>query len=117
LIRDLLVFQVKLGADAFRDLLLSPASIAIAIYDLVTGGDKPGRNFYALLALGRRSDRFIELFGDPETPDASASEDPTLDTLVGKVESMVVREYERGGATTTAKDAISRERRRSDDPD
>jgi hypothetical protein len=63
LVWDVSVFQFKLVMDGVRDLLLSPISMAAAIYGLVAGGDDPARYFRRLMRLGRRSDRFINLFG------------------------------------------------------
>jgi hypothetical protein len=39
LIRDVAVFQLKLGLDALRDLVLSPISLIAGIVDLVFGGE------------------------------------------------------------------------------
>lgn len=107
LIRDVVVFQLKLAVDAMRDVLLSPVSLAAAALDLLGGGDEPGRNFYGLLGLGRRSEEWIDLFGSAERqsePEGATS----LDALVGNVERLLIKEYERGGVTASAKDAIDR---------
>ena len=106
-IRDVLVFQLKLGLDAIRDLVLVPVSLAAAAVDLLSGHD-PARNyFYRAFALGRRSDVWIDLFGT--YADEASSEEPpqsSVDSLVGQLERLIVDEYERGGITASAKDAI-----------
>lgn len=107
--RDMAVLQVKLLVDGFRDLVLVPASLFAAIASLVSREDgKPGPQFYHLLVLGKRSERWINLFGaarnSPENvapTETSASTD--IDDLVGRVESFVVDEYRRGGITAQAK--------------
>lgn len=124
LIRDVAVLQVKLLVDGFRDLLLVPASLVAAVASLVNSADgRPGPEFYRLLALGRRSERWINLFGalgNESASSASASgqehgdgpDEPKtgddLDDIVSRVENFVVEEYRRGGVTKQAKERIDR---------
>ena len=115
LIRDVVVFQLKLLLDALRDVLLSPASIVAGLLDLASGDDPPGRNFKRLLAAGRRSDAWINLFGheppesESDTAGAERSEKvQSVDSLVGHVERLLVEQVERGGVTASAKEAIDR---------
>jgi hypothetical protein len=106
LIRDLLTFQLKLAVDAFRDVVLVPVSLAAGVLDLVTGGERPGERFYAVIRMGRRTERWINLFGaveDPEEHDLAS-----LDALVGQVERRVVEQVAHGGMTASAKQAIDR---------
>jgi len=63
LIWDVVLFQFKLVADSLRDVLLSPISIIAGILGLIAGGDDPHQYFRRLLAIGRRSDVWINLFG------------------------------------------------------
>jgi hypothetical protein len=110
-IRDLVVFQLKLLLDALRDVVLSPASIVAGLLDLVSGDDPPGRNFNRLLAAGRRSDAWINLFGegrfDAEGEERSG-DTHSVDSLVGHVERLLLEQVERGGVTASAKEAIDR---------
>lgn len=110
LIRDLLVFQVKLGVDALRDLALSPISLVAALLDLVADTGRERHYFYQVLLAGRRSERWINLFGEGDRiePAARGGERPGLDQLVRQVEALVVEQYERGGVTAQAKAAIDR---------
>jgi len=105
LLRDLLVFQLKLGVDALRDVVLSPLSIGAALLDLVTGTDRETLYFEQVLGVGRESERWINLFGGAAEPSA---EPPGIDRLVERVEALVVDQYERGGITAQAKAAIDR---------
>jgi hypothetical protein len=59
LLRDVAAFQFKLIIDGTRDVLLSPLSLIVALLGLATGRRDW---FYRLLVLGRRSDRWIDLF-------------------------------------------------------
>ena len=71
LVWEVLLFQFKLAFDGLRDLLLSPVSIATAVLGLIAGGDDPRRYFRRLLVLGRRSERWINLFGHHGRPGTS----------------------------------------------
>lgn len=111
LIRDVLVFQLKLGVDAVRDLVLSPVSLLAALLDLVGGGrERP--LFYQVLLVGRRSEAWIDLFGagdrvEPERP-PHGGEGAHLDRVLERVEALIVDQYERGGVTAQAKHTIDR---------
>ena len=49
LIRDLAVFQLKLGLDALRDVVLSPISLIAGSVDLFLSGEQAGKRFYSVL--------------------------------------------------------------------
>lgn len=113
LIRDIAVFQVKLLFDGFRDLLLVPVSLIAGLISLVRGGSRPSSEFYDLLNAGRKSERWINLFGaashfhGPQTEeDRFPIED--VDEMVSRVESFVVEEYRRGGITAQARERIDK---------
>ena len=120
LVKDVAVFQVKLLVDGLRDLVLVPLSIVAGIVALMHAGSKPGPQFYELLRLGRRSERWINLFSaaPPETDaserrDDAASSSHTLvpadiDDLVNRVESFIVDEYANGGITGQARQRLDR---------
>ncbi len=111
LIRDVAVFQVKLVFDGMRDVLFVPISLIAGIVSLVRGGGRPSSEFYDLLKVGRRSERWINLFGaathyhgPPGEEDKFAIED--IDVMVSRVESFVVDEYRKGGVTAQAKERL-----------
>ncbi len=113
LIRDVAVFQIKLLFDGFRDLLLLPISLITGIVSLVKGGREPSSEFYDLLRIGRRSERWINLFGaashlhgPPSDEDRFPVED--VDEMVSRVEAYVVDEYRRGGVTAQAKERLDK---------
>jgi hypothetical protein len=110
LVRDVLVFQCKLVVDGLRDLVLVPVSLIVAIVGLVGKGPSPGSEFYDLLRLARRSERWINLFGAVEKREAGPTDTadatptpPDLDALVSRVETFLVDEYRKGGVTAQAK--------------
>ncbi|PCJ72092.1 MAG: hypothetical protein COA62_05965 [Rhodobiaceae bacterium] len=111
LLRDVTVFQGKLLLDGLRDLVLSPISIAAAVIALLRGGEQPGRQFYDLLYMGKRSEHWINLFGatkrvSPPSFDQEGSE--SVDALVERLETVARRQYEKGGLTQNAKHAVDR---------
>ena len=113
LIRDILVLQLKLVVDGMRDFILVPISLVVGIVSLVKGGDSPGSQFYELLRAGRRSERWINLFGAAERvygPSIEEDRFPTedIDEMVSRVESFVVDEYSKGGVTRQAKNRLDR---------
>jgi hypothetical protein len=105
LLGGVLIFQLKLAVDAVRDLVLSPLSLVAALLDLVTGTERERLYFERVLAVGRATDRWIDLFG--AEAEASAKP-PGFDRIVERVEALVVEQYERGGVTAQAKAAIDR---------
>ncbi len=113
LIRDILVLQLKLVVDGLRDLILVPISLVVGVISLLKAGNASGGEFYELLRVGRRSERWINLFGAAErvygpsiADDRFPAED--IDNLVSRVESFVVDEYRQGGVTRQAKDQLDR---------
>lgn len=112
LIRDVAVLQFKLIVDGLRDLVLVPASlIAGLISVLKTNNGVPGSEFYQLVSVGKRSERWINLFGalenaPPEVTKPGEFSATDIDDIVSKVESFVVDEYKRGGVTAQARDSV-----------
>jgi len=105
LVRDAVVFQLKLMADGFRDLVLLPLSLIAALVGLVRGGDEPEREFVQVLRLGRRSEIWINLFGRHgarEHANAIAS----IDALFDKVEETLKRQYAATGTSESAQAEI-----------
>lgn len=63
MLSDVFIFQLKLMADGLRDLIMSPLSLVAAVLGLIAGGDRPDRYFRRVLGLGRRTERWINLWG------------------------------------------------------
>ncbi len=111
LIRDVLAFQGKLFVDGLRDLIWSPVSVGLAVMDLLGVGKKPGLHFYNFLYFGQKTEHFINLFGAADHTESHAvvaRSSEGLDALVHRVENLARQEYERGGITASAKNAIDR---------
>lgn len=114
LLRDVGVLQVKLVVDGVRDIILVPASLIAGIISIVSSNDgKPGLQFYRLLAWGRESEVWINLFGAVKnSPEAVGQPQPfgntDIDDIVGRLETFVVDEVKRGGVTTQARDRLDK---------
>jgi hypothetical protein len=112
LIRDIFVLQLKLVVDGLRDFILVPISLVVGLVSLVKK-DSGGEEFYELLRAGRRSERWINLFGAAERVYGPSIDDERfpaddIDEIVHRVESFVVDEYSKGGVTRQAKDQLDR---------
>ncbi len=109
LVRDALVFQGKLFVDGLRDAAMIPLSLVAVALDVLGIGTRAGRNFYDVVLLGRHTEDWINLFGaaDRILPESSeGARTSGLDSLVERLEELVVQEYRRGGITRSAKDAV-----------
>lgn len=58
----LIVFQLRLAADALRDLIMSPLSIAAFILDTLIQPPREQSFYQKLMLFGRHTDRWINLF-------------------------------------------------------
>lgn len=114
LLRDIGVIQAKLIVDGLRDLILVPATLIAGIVSLVKSeGDRPGPQFYNLLAVGKQSEHWINLFGALENSPENLKQkrhfgEGDIDDLLGKFESFVVDEFKRGGVTAQAKERLDK---------
>ena len=111
LIRDIGTLQVKLIVDGLRDFILVPISLVAGIFSVVKGGDPADNAFYSLLRIGRKSERWINLFGAASHVPAPPGErdhfpEDDIDAIVRRVESYVVDEYKSGGVTRQAKEHL-----------
>ena len=83
-LRHVLVFQLKLAADAARDFLLSPLSVIAFLLDMLRKPSVENSLYVRLMLLGRRSDRIINLFDDQRD-----SGEFTIDRAVDELEELL----------------------------
>jgi hypothetical protein len=102
LLRNSVVFQLKLMADGFRDLLLLPISLIASLVGLLRGGDDPEREFNEVIKLGRRTEQWIDLFGNHALPD-STSPGASMDSLFSKVEDTLKEQYKNSAISERAR--------------
>ena len=114
LARDIIVLQAKLVVDGLRDLILVPTSLIVGLISLLSFEDgRPGTEFYRLLHLGKRSERWINLFGalqnaPPDTDEFKGFPDADMDEIVSRLETYMVEDYQRGGMTAQAKNRLDK---------
>jgi hypothetical protein len=94
LIRETAILQIKLIADGFRDAVLIPVSLFAALIGLLRGGEETDREFRRVIKLGRRSERWINLFGQ-QRPLGRPHPADSMDTVLGQVESALVKQYKK----------------------
>lgn len=107
LLRKTAIFQFKLVMDGLRDALLIPMSLVAAAIGLARGGDNADEEFRRVIKLGRRSERWINLFGH-QAPLRRHSPTGSLDTLLDRVEEVVMDQYRKGQSEAEARAAISK---------
>jgi hypothetical protein len=93
LIRDLLIFQLKLWMDGLKDLLLSPLSVGAGVLDILLGPKPNGYRLYSVLRFGEKYDLWLNLFGAAREAERSGEglfggSEPGDGTLVGKLEEL-----------------------------
>jgi hypothetical protein len=105
LFRNAIVFQVKLMADGFRDLVLIPVSLFAAFIGLLRGGDEPEKEFNQVIDAGRESERWINLFGNHDVPENSNMA-TSIDVVFTKVEDVLKQQYKTDGTSKSAQAEI-----------
>jgi len=105
LIREAAVLQLKLLADGLRDAALIPVSLLAALVGLIRGGDEPDREYRKVIKLGRRSERWINLFGH-QRPLGKSHPAGSLDKILGQIEEVVMEQRKKGRSTAETCTAI-----------
>ena len=105
LVREALVFQLKLMADGFRDLVLLPISLVATLIGLLRGGDEPEREFLQVIEMGCASEKWINLFGSHQMADNSNAI-ASIDTLFAKLEDTLKQQYLTSGLSANVKSEI-----------
>ena len=116
LLRDMLIFQVKLAMDAIRDLFLSPVSIICVLADILKGHSLSKSYFHKLMDFGQQTDSWLNLFGNHNNraeklsniDSEKAKADVNVDKLFSQVESLLKEQHGKGGLTASARATIDR---------
>jgi hypothetical protein len=109
--RDVAVFQLKMLLDNVRDLVLMPVSLVAALLDLILKGEREGARFYKVLRWGSHSEEVIDVYSaikDHDPGNFRVSPAYTVDAVIARFESVVVREVEKGGTAASIKSAMDR---------
>ena len=105
LVRNAVVFQLKLMADGLRDLVLLPVSLVATLIGLLRGGDEPEREFLQVIEIGRESEQWINLFGNHNVGSESHAV-ASIDALFTKVEDTLKQHYKAAGTSESAQAEI-----------
>jgi hypothetical protein len=95
LARATAVLQIKLLVDGLRDAILIPVSLVAALIGMFRGGPDCDLEFRRVIKLGRRSERWINLFGH-QPPLGGNPVTGSMDTILDQVETAVMEQYKRG---------------------
>ena len=94
LLRDFIVFQMKLAIDGLKGLAMWQLAIVAFVWDLLFGGENKGRMFYKVLSLAERFDLWLNLYGASTRAQASGdglfgASRAGSNSMLGKLEQMV----------------------------
>ncbi len=127
MVKNLIVFQVKLAFDAFRDLPLSPVSFVCALIDIIKKNDEENSQFKQLMNIGKQTDTWLNLFGqhnelsrpvDAVQSDESTRQSTTLnkvkhslpetnvDQIFDKIEVLLKEQQVSGKLTSGAREKL-----------
>lgn len=107
LVRNTVVFQLKLMADGLRDLVLLPVSLIATLIGLLRGGDEPEREFNQVISVGRDSEQWINLFGNHDVPE-NQNPAASIDALFTRVEKTLKQQYLASGISERAQAEIDK---------
>lgn len=90
-LRDVLIFQVKLWLEGFKDVVLMPLSLGAACIDLVFRRSSKRGTLYSVMKMGDRFERWVDLYAALDEKSASEAKDAvyrsSIDDLVGEAEA------------------------------
>ena len=109
-LRDVVVFQLKMFLDNLRDFALMPISLVAAVIDLIYKGERQGVLFYKVLRWGAHSEELINVYSAIQRQPGDLKVNPayTVDAVIGRLEDVLKREYEKGGTAASIKTALDR---------
>ena len=107
-IRDVAVFEAKLALNNLHNFFQIPLTVAVAVFDLFVRGKTEGERFYKLVEMGRTIDDAIDIYSVVAHRERVLNKDFTVDAVIGKVEAVIQREFEKGGTAASMKQAVDK---------
>jgi hypothetical protein len=109
-LRDVMVFQLKMFLSNLRDFALMPISLIAAFIDLIYKSEQQGALFYNVLRWGAHSEEVINVYSVIQQQPGNFKVNPayTVDAVIGRLENVLKREYEKGGTAASIKTALDR---------
>ncbi|MGH7481173.1 MAG: hypothetical protein ACRELV_03390, partial [Longimicrobiales bacterium] len=91
LLRDVLIFELKLWLDGLKDFVLAPLAALGAIADVLFGPEEKGYRVYRVMRAGERFDLWLNLYAAARHAEQSGeglfgASRATDDTLLGQLE-------------------------------
>lgn len=101
-LRDLLIFQLKLFIDGLADLVVAQLALLAVLVDLLFPAERKGQRFYWIMARAERFDRWLSLYGAADRADLDedglfGASQAGADSLLGKLEAYVTGRWEIDG--------------------
>jgi hypothetical protein len=98
-LRDLIIFQIKLLLDGVADVVIAQIAVLAVLVDLLFPAERKGKRFYAVMARAERFDRWLSLYGSVEAADLDddglfGASQAGADTLLGRLEALVTGRWE-----------------------
>ncbi len=118
MLRDLVIFQVKLFLDGVKDLVLMPVALGAFLLDILPRSSaRTGQNFYAVMRAGERFDLWLNLYDATKRVDAGrdglfGESLAGANNLIGQVEQAVRQTVELGKEKV---EAMQQKRQSGDD--
>lgn len=117
LVRDLLIFQLKLLLDGLKDLFLAQLALWAAIVDFCLPRRVRGRLFYGLLQRSERFDLWLNLYRPASQAQHTGdglfgASRAGANTLLGELEAVVRQKVEVAGRSDWAQRAAQAARRK-----
>ena len=107
-IRDVAVFELKLTLNNFHNFFQVPLTLGIALFDLIFKHGEEGSRFYRVVEQGRLIDDHIDIYSIVDDRERAMNRNYTVDAVLGRVESVIKKEYEKGGTAASIKNALDR---------
>ena len=106
--RDVLVFQIKLFIGNLHNFIFIPISLAAAVADLLFKSERHGARFYKTMEWAKHADEAIDLYSPLREAEEGERKFYSVDSVVSRIEDVIVREYAKGGTTATVKAAVDK---------
>ena len=95
-LRDFVIFQVKLALDGFKDMVVFGLSIGAIVLDFISGQGRRPRLFYSVVRVSERWDMWLNLHAAAKRLEEEEADDGFFgvseagsDTLIGQIEQLV----------------------------
>ena len=101
IIRDVLIFQVKLWLEGFKDFVLMPLSLGAAFIDLIFRRSKSRGTLHSVMRMGDRFERWVHLYAALDEAEKRTSRENSLDDLLNEAADGLEKTAANGRTDTT----------------